>query len=160
MLRTRDGLPLVMPEFCNIQPALSHVPTFHVLNAVYEHLSRWVTDGTPPPTAPRVDVVSVGPPVVLNRTPLGLATGGIQLSQQAVPTAVENGINSGPGLCFLFGSHLPFDAATLARLYRNHGAYVSAVSQVSDHNVEAGYILQEDAQTDIADAAHSSVGHR
>ena len=76
-----------------------------------------------------------------------------------MPTAVESGINSGPGNCFLYGSHLPFDGATLARLYRNHGTYVSAVSYVSDHNVEAGYILQEDAQTDIVDAAHSSVGH-
>jgi hypothetical protein len=160
MLRTRDGLPLRTPELCTIQPAMSHVPAFHVLNAVYDHLSRWVTDETPPPTAPPVDVVSVGPPVVLNRTPLGLATGGIQLSQQAVPTAVENGINSGPGLCFLFGSHTPFDAATLALLYPNHGAYVSAVSHVSHDNVEAGYILQEDAQTDIDDAAHSSVGHQ
>ena len=107
----------------------------------------------------------MGPPVVLKRTPLGLATGGIQLSQQAVPTAVDNGINSGPVLpspspCFLYGSHTPFNAATLARLYPSHGAYVSAVSRVSHDNVEAGYILQEDAQTDIVDAAHSSVGHQ
>jgi hypothetical protein len=102
-------------------------------------------------------------PVELKRTPLGLATGGIQLSQQAVPTAVENGINSGPvpslASCFLYGSHTPFNAATLTRLYPSHGAYASAVSHVSHDNVEAGYILQEDAQTDIVDAAHSSVGH-
>ena len=161
MLRKRDGLPLLTPpELCTIQQALSHVPAFHVLNAVYDHLSRWVTDGTPPPTAPPVDVVSVVPRVVLNRTPLGLATGGIQLSQQAVPTAVENGINLPLGPCVLYGSHLPFDAATLAQLYPNHGAYVSAVSHVSHDNVKAGYILQEDAQTDIDDAAHSSVGHQ
>jgi hypothetical protein len=129
-----------------------------VLNAVYSHISRWVSDGTPPPTAPRVDVLSAGPPVVLNRTSLGLATGGIQLSQQAVPTAVENGINSGPGLCFLYGSHTPFDAATLARLYRNHGAYVSAVGHVTDDNLAAGYILNEDAQTDMQEAAQSEIG--
>ena len=94
--------------------------------------------GTPPPTAPRVDVLSEGPPVVLNRTGLGLATGGIQLSQQAVPTAVENAINSGPGLCILYGSHTPLDAATLAQLYGNHHAYVSAVSDGNNDNVEAG----------------------
>ena len=157
-LVTRDSLPPPTPQLCTIQPALSHVPAFHVLNAVYEHVSRWISDDTPPPTAPRVDVLAVGPPVVLNRTSLGLATGGIQLSQQAVPTAVENGINSGPGLCFLYGSHTPFDAATLARLYRNHGAYVSDVSQVSNDNVAAGYILNEDAQTDIESAAHSDIG--
>jgi hypothetical protein len=65
-------------------------------------------------------------------------TAGIQLSQQAVPTAVENGINLGPELCFLYGSHTPFDRATLMRLipkswrlqFRRH-----------DH-VAARYILQ------------------
>src|SRR5215472_16786743 len=30
-LRKRDGLPLLKPELCTIQPALSHVPSFHVL---------------------------------------------------------------------------------------------------------------------------------
>ena len=51
--------------------------------------------------------------------------------------------------------HTPFDAATLARLYRNHGAYVSAVDHVTNDNLAAGYILNEDAQTDIQEAAQS-----
>src|ERR1700747_1469292 len=119
-LVTRDSLPPYTPWICDIQPALSHVARYQVLNAVYGHISRWIAQGTLPPTAPRVDVLSAGPPVVLNRTSLGLATGGIHLSQQAVPTAVENGINSGPNLCILYGSHTPLDAATLAQLYGNH----------------------------------------
>jgi hypothetical protein len=88
-------------------------------------------------------------------TSLGLATGGIQLSQQAVPTAVENAINSGPGLCILYGSHTPFDAATLAQLYQNHRAYVSAVSDVNNDNVKAGYILSDDAEANIFEAEQS-----
>jgi hypothetical protein len=159
-LVARDSLPPYTPWICTIQPALSHVARFQVLNAVYRHISRWITQGTLPPTAPRVDVLSEGPPVVLNRTSLGLATGGIQLSQQAVPTAVENGINSGPGLCFLYGSHTPLDAATLAQLYRNHHAYVSAVSDVNNNNVEAGYILSDDAEANIFEAAHSGILNR
>ena len=159
-LVARDSLPPSTPWICDIQPALSHVPTFQVLNAAYGHISRWISHGTLPPTAPRVDVLSEGPPVVLNRTSLGLATGGIQLSQEAVPTAVENGINSGPGLCFLYGSHTPLDAATLAQLYRNHHAYVSAVSDVNNDNVEAGYILSDDAEANIFEAAHSGILNR
>ena len=159
-LVTRDSLPPPTPQLCTQQPALSHTPAFHVLNAVYEHVSRWVTDGTPPPTAPRVNVLSAGPPVVLERTSLGLSTGGIQLSQQAVPTAVDNGVNSGPGLCFLYGSHTPFDAATLSRLYPNHGSYVSAVSHVTNDNLAAGYILPEDAQADMQAAAQSDIGKK
>lgn len=160
LLVTRDSLPPPTPQLCTQQPALSHTPAFHVLNAVYEHVSRWVTDGTPPPTAPRVNVLSAGPPVVLERTSLGLSTGGIQLSQQAVPTAVDNGVNSGPGLCFLYGSHTPFDAATLSRLYPNHGSYVSAVSHVTNDNLAAGYILPEDAQADMQAAAQSDIGKK
>jgi len=156
-LVARDSLPPYTPWICDVQPALSHVATFQVLNAVYGHISRWISHGTPPPTAPRVDVLSGGPPVVLNRTSLGLATGGIQLSQQAVPTAVENAINSGPGLCILYGSHTPLDAATLAQLYGNHHAYVSAVSDVNNDNVEAGYILNDDAEANIFEAAHSGI---
>jgi len=156
-LVARDSLPPYTPWICDIQPALSHVATFQVLNAVYGHISRWISHGTPPPTAPRVDVLSEGPPVVLNRTSLGLATGGIQLSQQAVPTAVENAINSGPGLCILYGSHTPFDAATLAQLYQNHHAYVSAVSDVNNENVKAGYILSEDAEANIFEAEQSGI---
>jgi hypothetical protein len=82
-LVARDSLPRYTPWICTIQPALSHVPTFQVLNAVYAHISRWISHGTLPPTAPRVDVSSEGAPVVLNRTSLGLATGGIQLSSHA-----------------------------------------------------------------------------
>ena len=89
--------------------------------------------------------------------PACLATGGIQLSQQAVPTAVENGINSGPDLCILYGSHTPLDAATLAQLYRNHDGYVSAVSDVNNDDVKAGYILSEDAEANIFEAAQSGI---
>ena len=156
-LVTRDSLPPYTPWICDIQPALSHVARFQVLNAVYGHISRWISHGTLPPTAPRVDVVSAGPPVVLNCTSLGLATGGIQLSQQAAPTAVENGINSGPDLCILYGSHTPLDAATLAQLYQNHHGYVSAVSEVNNDNVKAGYILSDDAEANIFEAAQSGI---
>jgi len=60
-LVTRDSLPPYTPWICDIQPALSHVARFQVLNAVYGHISRWISHGTPPPAAPRVDVVSAGP---------------------------------------------------------------------------------------------------
>jgi hypothetical protein len=77
-----------------------------------------------------------------------------------VPTAVENAINSGPGLCILYGSHTPLDAATLAQLYGNHSGYVSAVSEVNNDNVKAGYILSEDAEANIFEAAHSGIVKR
>jgi hypothetical protein len=92
------------------------------------------------------------------RNELGLAQGGIQLSQVAVPTALNTGSNSGPSFCILFGTHLPFSDEQLDALYRNHGKYVSAVTQTDSANVRAGYILRADAQENQGEAAHSSVG--
>ena len=72
---------------------------------------------------------------------LGLAQGGIQLSQVSVPTALNTGSNSGPSFCILFGTHVPFGDTQLASLYRNHGRYVSGVSNADAANVAAGYLL-------------------
>ena len=99
-----------------------------------------------------------GPEILSSSTrPFCLIRADAGHSQQAVPTAVENGINSGPDLCILYGSHTPLDAATLAQLYGNHDAYVSAVSDVSNDNVEAGYILRDDAEANIFEAAQSGI---
>ena len=38
------------PVTCD-QPPLSHIPLQDVLGAAYDHLVRWIEDGTPPPTA-------------------------------------------------------------------------------------------------------------
>lgn len=145
------------PGGCD-RPPYSHIPFHHVFNAALDHLVRWVKDGTPPPTAPPIDLTTVGPPAVMARDEADNALGGIRLSEHAVPTAVNSGVNSGPGFCFLNGSHEPFDAATLARLYPTHDSYVAKVREVSQRNVKAGYILKADADATIAEAQRSRIG--
>jgi Alpha/beta hydrolase domain len=142
---------------------LSRVPTPYVNNAAYEHLVRWITAGTPPPSAPRIQLTSIPPfpaPAVAARDSFGNALGGIRLSQHAVATATNTGLNTGAGFCILYGSHEPFDAARLAGLYRNHGAYVSAVSHVTRDNLAAGYILAPEAQATKTEAAQSDIGKK
>ena len=153
----RDGLPLADTTIC-AQPALSHIPTKYVVNAAFEHLVHWIEAGVEPPIAPPIEVVS-SPPVTLNRNAFGNALGGIQLPELAVPTATNTGANSGFGFCFLFGSYLPFDEATLQGLYRNHGAYVNQVVQSSNANLANGYILAPDAVEIKEKAARSEIGH-
>ena len=92
------------------------------------------------------------------RNELGLAQGGIQLSQVAVPTALNTGSNSGPSFCLLFGTHVPFGGEQLDGLYRIHGQYVGAVARTDGANVEAGYLLPADAEENQREAAHSDVG--
>ena len=142
------------------RPSYSHIPFYFVMDAAIDHLVKWVKDGTLPPTAPEIEVSSVGPPVVVVRDKAGNALGGIRLSQHAVPTATNTGQNSGPGFCRLNGSYEPFDAATLASLYPTHAGYVAAVRDVTAKNVKAGYILQPEADQTIAEAEKSAIGGR
>jgi Alpha/beta hydrolase domain len=143
------------PVYECTNPPFSRVLLSQVIEAAYGHLARWVDGGPPPPHAPYLEFTT---PPIKARNELGLALGGIQLSQVAVPTALNTGSNSGPSFCVLFGTHLPFGDEQLDALYRNHGRYVGAVTQTDAANVEAGYLLRADAQENQREAAHSSVG--
>jgi len=137
-------------------PPWSRVPLGQVVTAAYDHLARWVDEGTLPPSAPYLEF-SGGTKV---RNELGLAQGGIQLSQVSVPTALNTGSNTGASFCILFGTHIPFDDGQLDARYRNHGAYVSAVDGADAANVAAGYILAADAELNQQAAAQSGVGKK
>ncbi len=142
------------------RPPYSHVPFHYVMSAAFDHLQRWVKDGTLPPGAPPIETSSAGPPAVVTRDDRGNALGGIRLAEHAVPTGVNTGQNAGPGFCRLYGSHTDFDAATLASLYPTHNAYVSAVKAVTEKNLKSGYILKVDADATIAAAEKSDIGKR
>ena len=83
---------------------------------------------------------------------------GLDYCVVAVPTALNTGSNSGPSFCILFGTHVPFGDEQLDALYRNHGRYVSGVARTDEANVQAGFILEADAEENQREAAHSSVG--
>ena len=145
-----------VPVYDCTNPPLSRVPLSQVIQSAYAHLARWVDGGAPPPSAPYLEFDGL----TKVRNELGLAQGGIQLSQVAVPTALNTGSNSGPSFCILLGTHRPFDEAQLHELYRNHGQYVSGVARSDDANVAAGYLLQADAEENQRAAAQSGVGRK
>jgi hypothetical protein len=153
----RDSIPTTPPGLCTF-PEGSELRLYHVVSAAHDHMVRWMRDGTPPPTAPRIETVSPMPPTTIARDALGLAKGGIRIADIAVPTALNTGSNSGPAFCLLFGTHIPFDAATLDGLYPEHGSYVSQVVQVVSENLAAGYITGHAAQETRSGAAGSGVG--
>jgi len=138
-------------------PTHSRVPFRHVMNAAFDHLVHWVRDGTPPPSAPPIEVAEYGPPAQLARDEYGNVLGGIRLAGHAVPTATH-GLNSGGQFCSLYGSHLPFDGETLAGLYPTHEDYLAAVRAVVAGNLEQGYILPHDAEATIEEAMRSGIG--
>jgi hypothetical protein len=160
---TSNETPAPRPAATNPceQPPFSHVPFYQVMDAAFDHLQAWVKDGTLPPSAPPIEVTSVGPPAVIARDKNGNSLGGgIRLAEIAVPTGVNTGQNTGAGFCRLYGTHQDFDAATLSNLYPNHAAYVAAVKDVTEKNFKAGYILRPEADATIAAAEHSDIGQR
>jgi hypothetical protein len=129
--------------------------------AALDHLVIWVKDGKAPPTAPPIELATAGPPVAIARDADGNSSGGgIRLAGLAVPIAVNTGQNSGPGFCWLYGSHVDFDQAKLAARYPTHAAYTAAVRAVTEHNVAAGYLLRPDADATITAAERSAIGQR
>jgi len=91
--------------------------------------------------------------------------GGIRLPKVAVPVALNNGENepaslSNPlnGFCVLYGTHRPYDAATLTSLYGSRAAYLSRVTQTVNVLVKEGFVLRPDGDALVQSARSSSFG--
>lgn len=153
--------PLLLRDLGSVSPVetdlppFSRIPFHHVMNAAYEHLINWIDGGEAPPIALRLKWVS---DTVKARDVYGNALGGIRLPEHQVATATNTGSNSGSGFAFLYGSYEPFDQATLKKLYPNHGAYVSAITQATNNALKQGFILKEEAQATKVKAAQSEIG--
>lgn len=145
---------------CGVMPPGSAVPFRYVMAAGLDLLVRRVREGTPMPSAARLQTVSIFPTVVLARDSLGNALGGIRLSQMDVPTAVNTGTNTGPDPCPRQGYSRDFDAQTLATLYPTHEGYVAQVSGAVDRNLRDGFLLAPDAQQTLHEAEQSTIGQR
>ena len=154
---SRDSIPTTPPGLCTA-PEGSEVRLYHVASRAHDLLVRWVKTGTPPPTAPRIQTVSPTPPTTIARDALGLALGGIQHPDIAAPTALNTGQNGGPAFCVLFGSHVPFDEATLDELYPRRNDYVTEVLFSALDNLVRGYIGIRDAVVVVTEALQSDVG--
>ncbi len=151
-LLQRDGVAPTLGE-CALPP-YPRVPVQQVINAVFDHMVRWVREGVQPPSAAPVTVVGN----VIQRDARGNALGGIRLAEFDVPTAVNSGANSGAAFCFLYGSYIPFEQSVIDQLYPTHGSYVAPVLTQLQETVRAGYVLKDDAARTRHLAVTSVVG--
>ena len=158
---TASSAEAILAPQCAVPSIGTRVPTHYVVGHAYDLLVRWIANGVPPPSAPRIQIASFGAPgtpSVIARDSLGLALGGIRLSELAVPTALNVGVNSGPGACVRWGYSIPFDVGELDSLYPTHDSYVDQVVQVTKGNISNNYIDADDGQRSILRAIYSDVG--
>jgi hypothetical protein len=132
-------------------------PHTYVLRAAVHALGEWVRTGEAPPSMPRVEMADDVSDVVLDAD--GNADGGIRTPHVDAPVAVLSGQGQADeGFCRLFGTTEPFDAATLAEAYPDHEAFTAAWGESLDAAVEAGAILEPDAEQLRRVAAESTIG--
>lgn len=137
-------------------------PHKEVLQAALHHLVGWAAGGPPPPRSPRIVTTVDGDTgtVVIERDERGTARGGIRNPLTAVPLATlsgdpdPNGPNGEPAadLCGLFGSTEPFDQKVLVDLYGTAEGYLDRFRASAAEQVQAGFLLQPDADSLIAEA--------
>jgi hypothetical protein len=156
-----SSVEAVLAPQCEYPSIGTRVPTHYIVGHSYDLMVRWITKAVPPPSAPRIEVITVGAPgtpSVIARDSLGLALGGIRLSELAVPTAVNVGVNSGPGACVRWGYSVPFSVDELNSLYPSHDSYVDQVVEITKGNVQNDYIDAADGERSILRAINSDVG--
>jgi quercetin dioxygenase-like cupin family protein len=153
--KSPDGKPISLTQAtpgCKQTPLWSKVPTELVLNSAYEHLNRWINDGTAAPAAPQFERDADG---TLKRDADGELLGGIRLPQLAAPTARNSGFNAGPGTCMLAGFHHDLSPAELKARYPDHAGYVRDVEKATQEVLKGGFILPYDAEQ-IRQSANAS----
>jgi hypothetical protein len=97
--------------------------------------TRYLEDGTMPPSAPRVE--RDGGTIVRDEN--GLAEGGLRHPFVEVPVAY----NSSEG-CPLYGSHEAWNAHKITGLYPTHGDYMAKLRAWTRNEVEHGWLIPGD----------------
>jgi hypothetical protein len=105
-LNRRDLPTLNLYDSCT-QPSRSRIQDHYVFAAAIDALKRWIELGIAPPHSPQIQMAATSPTPRVARDANGNALGGIRLASLAVPVALDSGINTGPGTCFLNGTHIP-----------------------------------------------------
>lgn len=144
------------PQNAGCSSPINAGPHHWILQAAFHSLEAWVRDGTLPPTAPLLQVVSTTP-VVLARDAMGNALGGVRSPHVDAPVATLTGVNSGAGFCRLFGSTTPLTTAELTALYPTNADFVTDWSNALSAAVAAGFIVPGDQAELLAAAVNSTV---
>ena len=159
-LLQRDQPTAPLRDNC-ANPSRSRIPDRYVISAAIDWLKRWLERGASPPASPQIALATDG--ATVQRDANGNALGGIRLAPFAVPVALDAGYNANPrggqGLCFLNGTHVPFDTATMKALYPDHHSYVRQIDEAVERNVRAGFVLKPDAKEMLEQARASIWGH-
>ena len=145
-----------LPNFDCTSP-INTGPQSFVLRAAVDSLNRWVVNGKLPPTANRLQTVSLSP-LQYQLDANGNVLGGIRTPAVDAPVATLSGLGqAGSQFCFLFGTTTPFTPQQLDALYSSHRDFVRKWNQATNDARTKGFLMREDAQHLRQAAANSRI---
>lgn len=139
-------------------PGANDGPQHFVTKAALDALNHWMVDGTLPPKGDLLMVDDAGDPIV---DAYGNTRGGIRAPAVDVPIATLSG-DAAEGsannlICGIFGSTTPLPPETLLSLYPSHDDYVTRVADSAQDAVDAGFVLDAEADVMVAEAEAAPV---
>ncbi|HEX7671497.1 MAG TPA: alpha/beta hydrolase domain-containing protein, partial [Polyangiaceae bacterium] len=138
---------------------INNGPMHLVAKAALRGLNTWVTSGTLPPIAPRLELETSNGAATVSRDADGIALGGIRTPPVDVPVDTLSGVR-GPKtdlICILLGSTKPLPDARLAELYPTRAVYQEQYDAHADATIRAGFVLEPDRAALLAFAQPSRV---
>jgi alpha/beta hydrolase family protein len=125
----------------------------------FDNLVRWVSRGTAPPHARRIELDAEG---AVRRDAHGNARGGVRSVFVDVPTASIMPTSLAPGgvvanPCAYVGYQLDFSPSQLQQLYPTHRAYVHQVKKDTDQLVRERFLLRDSARQLVAAARRANI---
>jgi hypothetical protein len=149
--------PTYVPNPCTLP--VSDFPWGAMAAMGLDHLIKWADQGIVPPHAAPLefdnDTANDGSRLALDAN--GNVKGGVRNTYVDVPVAAYGVPNAGatPAAqfnCSIAGWRLAYDAETMNGLYKNKGAYISAINRRLMDLVREGWMLPEYAEDVRADA--------
>lgn len=145
----RDGIT-VLP----LDERINHIPMVPLYDAAYHHMHRWLTEGVPPPSQPRIEFA--GEPAEIVRDADGIARGGIRLPQVEAPLAQNSAIPLSTDIyAYLNGSTRVFSRDSVHTRYGSKQAFLAKFEAAAQQAVTAGVLLPRDVAPLLAEAATS-----
>lgn len=145
----RDGVR-VLP----LAQGINRMPMIPLYDAAFHHMQRWLADGVPPPSQPKVEFA--GDPAEVVRDEHGIAKGGIRLPQADVPIAQNSAIPLTDDIyAFLGGSSHEFPREKIHGLYGSKENFLSQFEAAAQRAVAAGVLMPRDVAGLVAEAGES-----
>jgi hypothetical protein len=131
------------PPFIDCPLPINDGPSHWVAKAALAALDAWVRNGTPASRARRLQVNATEDGFEVDE--FGNALGGIRTPYVDAPVAKLSGLGQASTICTLFGTTVLFDDLNLLELYPTREDYVRAIDGATEEAVEAGFLLEADA---------------